>query len=158
MKITEYKNRFGADLDILEVVFHRSLMMLFSFHLSTPIFFGFTAAMVTVVHDMKQSQCKVGFEVWGLLQLGALWQRCHSSSSQKWKPPKNHPQRLQQVLWISFTRNMTLNKIHNDVPTISLGSVSLFDFRTYMFDSRRADQFENVDLDWNFAWMRSNVL
>ena len=24
MKITEYKNRFGADLDILEVVFHRS--------------------------------------------------------------------------------------------------------------------------------------
>ena len=27
MKITEYKNRFGADLDILEVVFHRSLIM-----------------------------------------------------------------------------------------------------------------------------------
>ena len=28
MKITEYKNRFGADLDILEVVFHRSLMIM----------------------------------------------------------------------------------------------------------------------------------
>ena len=28
MKITEYKNRFGADLDILEVVFHRSLMII----------------------------------------------------------------------------------------------------------------------------------
>ena len=57
-----------------------------------------------------QGQYIVGFQMWGLLKPSALWQWCHSSSSQKWKPPKNHPQRLQQVLLISFTRNMTFDQ------------------------------------------------
>ena len=37
MKITEYKNRFGADLDILEVVFHRSLILLMGVDIGTGV-------------------------------------------------------------------------------------------------------------------------
>ena len=71
MKITEYKNRFGADLDILEVVFHRFLMMVVkmvimivvmlivcwycSFHLTNTIFI----AMMTVVQNIRQTQLKL---------------------------------------------------------------------------------------------------